>query len=356
MDETLEMWRELTEAPGVPGNEKAVRSLMQRYLEPMGELLTDNIGSIVCRKVGQAEQPKVLIAGHLDEIGFMVTRITDEGFLKFQTLGGWLSQVMLAHRVNIYTRNGPLLGVIGAKPPHLLSPEERKKLVEIKEMYIDIGASSKDEAESWGVRPGDQIVPASSFTQMRNEQLLLAKAWDNRVGCIAVIEMLKRLQDESHPNTVYGAATVQEEVGLRGARTTANLVEPDVSIALDTAIAGDTPGIAPDEASSKLGKGPVLLVFDASMVPHTELRDLVADVAAEEKIPLQFDKMDKGGTDAGAFHISGRGVPSVVLGVPTRYIHSHNAILHREDINQTAALLAAVCKRLDADTVNRLKS
>ncbi len=355
MDQTLEMLRELTQAPGVPGQERAVRQVMQRYLEPLGELVTDNIGGIACRKVGNPDGPNILVAGHLDEIGFLVTRITDEGFLKFQTLGGWLSQMMLAHRVDVYTRQGPIHGVIGSKPPHLQTPEERKKLIDIKEMYIDIGASSKEEAESWGVRRGDQVVPHSPFTVMRNEQLLLTKAWDNRVGCAVAIEVLRMLQEETHANIVYGGANVQEEVGLRGARTMANLVEPDISFAIDTGIAGDTPGITPDEASAKMGQGPVLLIYDASMIPHTGLRDLLIDVAEEENISLQYDRMAMGGTDAGAFHISGRGVPSLAIGVPTRYIHSHNAILHLEDLRNTARLIVAVCKRLDRETVTQVK-
>jgi endoglucanase len=343
-------------APGIPGQEKAVRSIMRRYMEPLGELLSDNLGGIACRKTGQQGGPKILVTGHQDEIGFMVTRITDEGFLKFQTVGGWLSHTMLAQRVAVQTRQGEIIGIIGAKPPHLQSPEERKKLVEIKEMFIDIGATSKDEATEWGVQPGNQIVPVSPFTQMRNPKLLMTKAWDNRVGCALAVELMKRLQGINHPNVVYGAATVQEEVGVRGARTMANLVEPDISFALDTSIAGDTPGITPDDVTAKMGKGPVVFIYDASMIPHTGLRDLAMDVAAAADIPVQTDRLAMGGTDAGALHVSGRGVPSLVIGVPTRYIHSHNAIMHIDDFNNAAALLVALVKRLDEKTVQQLKA
>jgi len=356
MDETLQMLRELTEAPGVSGYETAVRQVVRRYVEPLGEILTDNLGSIAARKVGRSDGPKVMLAGHLDEVGFMVTRITDEGYLKFQTLGGWWEQVMLAQRVEIHSRTGPIIGVIGSKPPHLLEPEARKKMVEKSAMFIDIGAASREEAESWGVRPGDPIVPVSPFTLMQNEKLMLAKAWDNRLGCALAIETLRQLKNQAHPNVVYGAGTVQEEVGLRGATTTTNLIEPDIGIALDTAIAGDMPGVSPDEAAGKIGQGPVLLLYDASMIPHVGLRNLVIDTAAAENIPLQFDTMARGGTDAGKIHLFGAGVPSLVIGAPVRYIHTHAAILHRDDFDQTVRLLVALVKRLDMETVQQLKA
>lgn len=356
MDATLTMLRDLAEAPGVPGQEGAVREVMRRYLEPLGDVITDNLGGIAGVRSGQADGPKIMLAGHLDEIGFLVTRITDEGYVKFQTLGGWWDQVMLAHRVEIYTRNGPIIGVIGSKPPHILSQEERNKVFEKKHMFIDIGAGSKAEAQSWGVRPGDMVVPVGPFQQMRNSELLMAKAWDNRFGCALAIEVLRRLHGTLHPNRVYGVGTVQEEIGLRGAATMTNVIAPDIGFALDTGIAGDTPGMNPDEASGKLGSGPVILLYDASMAPHTGLRDLVIDTAASEDINLQFDVMPGGGTDAGRMHIFGAGVPSLVLGVPVRYIHTHTAIMHRGDFEQAARLLAAVIQQLDAEKVAALKA
>ncbi|TCS83523.1 M42 family metallopeptidase [Tepidibacillus fermentans] len=353
-DQTLQMLKELTEAPGVPGNEGPAREVMRKYISPYAdEVFTDHLGSLIARKGDKG--PKILIAGHLDEVGFMVTRITDEGFLKFQPLGGWWEQVMLAQRVTVHTRKGEVIGIIGSKPPHILPAEARKKPVEKKDMFIDIGATSKEEAEEFGVRPGDPITPISPFTVMKNPKMLMAKAWDNRIGCAIAIEVLKRLKNEQHPNIVFGAGTVQEEVGLRGAQTVVNTVQPDIAFAIDVGIAGDTPGITADEAASKMGKGPQILLYDATMVPHRGLRDFVINIAEEEKIPFQFDAMAGGGTDAGRFHLHGKGVPSLVIGIATRYIHSHAAIIHRDDFEQAVELLVKVIKRLDEDTVNQIK-
>lgn len=356
-DETLQLFKELTEAPGAPGFEGPVREILARRMAPLADrVYTDNLGSLVAEKRGTTASPRVMIAGHMDEVGFLVTRITDEGFLKFQPLGGWWSQVLLAQRVQVITRNGPIEGVIGSVPPHILPEEKRKKPVEIKDMFIDVGATSREEAESFGIRPGDPVVPICPFTVMKNEKLLMAKAWDNRIGCAVAALVLQELKDKEHPNTVYAVGTVQEEVGLRGAQTSANLIEPDVAFAVDVGIAGDTPGVSKDEALAKLGGGPQVLIVDATLIPHTGLRDLVIDTAKELGIPIQFDAMPGGGTDAGRFHLQGQGVPSIAISIPTRYIHSHAAILHRDDVERTVRLLVALIQRLDAKTVAKLKA
>ena len=351
MDDTLKMLRELTEAPGPSGFEEPVRQIMRRYLEPIGEISTDNLGGVICRK-GESG-PRIMLAGHMDEIGFMVTRITAEGFLKFQPLGGWWDQALAAQRVEVYTRQGPIIGVIGSKPPHVMTAEERQKVYEKKDMFIDIGASSREEAESFGIRPGNPIVPFSPFTAMHNPKLLMAKAWDDRFGCALAIEVLRQIR--SHPNLLYAVGNAQEEVGLRGATTTTHMIAPDVGFVLETSIAGDTPGIEPDEARGKLGHGPVILLYDGSMIPHTGLRDLVIGVAETEHIPLQLDSLATYGTDGARIQVFGAGVPTIVVGVPVRYIHSHAAIMHRDDFDNAARLLVAVVKRLDAETVQGLR-
>lgn len=358
MDEKLQMLKELTEAPGVPGQEGPVREVMSRYLAPLGEVLTDNLGSIVGYKTGEGvdgdQAPRVLIAGHLDEVGFLVTMINDDGFLKFQTLGGWWEQVMLAQRVTVRTRKGDIVGVFGSKPPHILSPEERKKMVDKSDMFIDIGVTSKEEAMELGARPGDPVIPVGPFTVMANEKMLLAKAWDNRFGCALAVQTLKELGN-SHPNTVYAGATVQEEVGLRGAQTLSHMVKPDVAISLDVGIAGDTPGIKAHEAQGKLGKGPVIFIYDGSLIPNLKLRNLFADTAEAENIPYQFDSLSAGGTDGGRFQLAVDGVPSINLGIPSRYIHSATSIVNLDDFDNATRLLVAVINKLDADMVAELK-
>ena len=355
LDETLTMLKDLTDAKGIPGNEREVREVMKKYIEPYADEITyDGLGSLIAKKTGKEGGPKIMVAGHLDEVGFMVTQIDEQGFLRFQTVGGWWSQVMLAQRVTIVTRNGDVTGIIGSKPPHVLSPEARKKPVEIKEMFIDIGASSREEAEQWGVRPGDMVVPYFEFTVMNNEKMLLAKAWDNRIGCAIAIDVLKQLKAVDHPNVVYGVGTIQEEVGLRGARTATSAIQPDIGFAVDVGIAGDTPGISEKEALSKMGKGPQIILYDASLVSHKGLRDFVTDVADEQNIPYQFDAIAGGGTDAGSIHLTHNGVPALAITIATRYIHSHAAMLHRDDYENAVKLIVEVIKRLDRETVDKI--
>jgi len=355
LDETLTMLKDLTDAKGIPGNEMEPREIMKKYIEPFAdEIQTDGLGSLIAKKVGDENGPKIMIAGHLDEVGFMITQIDKNGFLRFQTVGGWWSQVMLAQRVTIVTEKGDITGVIGSKPPHILSAEVRKKPVDIKVMFIDIGASSREEAMEWGVRPGDMAVPYFDFTVMNNEKHLLAKAWDNRIGCAIAINVLKNLKDEKHPNVVYGVGTVQEEVGLRGAKTAGNKVQPDISIAVDVGIAGDTPGVSEKEAMGKMGDGPQIILYDASMVSHKGLRDLVTKTADELGIPYQFDAIPGGGTDAGATHLVHEGAPSLAITIATRYIHTHAGILHRDDFENAVKLITEVVKRLDRKMVDEI--
>ncbi|MGK7377964.1 M42 family metallopeptidase [Planococcus sp. 1R117A] len=356
MDETLTMLKELTDANGIAGNERQPREVMKKYIAPFADSVeTDGLGSLIARKEGAADGPKIMIAGHLDEIGFMISQIDDRGFLKFQTVGGWWSQVMLAQRVTITTRSGKeIIGVIGSKPPHILTPEARKKPVEIKDMFIDIGASTREEAKEWGVTPGDMVTPYFEFHVMNNDKMLMAKAWDNRIGCAIAIDVLKGLKGVDHPNIVYGVGAAQEEVGLRGAKTAASKIQPDIGFAVDVGIAGDTPGISSQESNSKMGAGPQILLYDASMVSHRGLRELVLDTAEEAGIPYQFETMPGGGTDAGSIHLTANGVPSLSIGVATRYIHSHAGILHRDDYENAVKLIIEVIKKLDKDTVARI--
>jgi putative aminopeptidase FrvX len=352
MDRTEKLLQELTDAHGVPGHEAEVRAVMRRRLAPLGTVSQDRIGSLICAlKAPRKGGPRVMLAAHMDEIGFMVRLITDEGFIRFVPLGGWFDQVLLGQRMLVKTGRGDLVGVIGSKPGHLLTQEERTKVVEKKNMYIDIGACSKQQVEAAGVRVGDPIVPDSRFTVLAGGKTYLAKAFDDRVGCALLVEVLEALSRQPAPGAVHGAATVMEEVGLRGAETSVELIDPDVAIVLESGIAGDVPGIKPEESATKLGKGPDMFFYDREMIPNLKLRDLVIETAAKLKIPLQLSAIEGGATDGARIHLHRAGVPTVVVAVPARHIHSHASIIHRDDYDGTLKLVVALVRKLDARTV-----
>lgn len=289
----------------------------------------------------------------MDEVGFMVTQITKNGMLRFQTLGGWWSQVLLAQRVQVMTKNGPVIGVVGSIPPHLLSDAQRTKPMDIKNMLIDIGADSYEDAIEIGVKPGQQIVPICPFTPMANEKKIMAKAWDNRYGCGLAIELLKELKDETLPNTLYSGATVQEEVGLRGAQTAANMIQPDIFYALDASPANDASG---DKTQfGQLGKGALLRIYDRTMVTHRGMREFILDTAETHNIPYQYF-ISQGGTDAGRVHTSNSGIPSAVIGVCARYIHTHASILHVDDYAAAKELITKLVRATDKTTLETIKN
>ena len=360
MDKTLQFLKDLVEAHGTPGAESAGGP--RAGAPPQGRRdasATTGSAASSARSAARPrardrapEPPRVMLAGHLDEVGFMVKSVTKEGFVKFLPLGGWWGHVVLAQRLIIKTRKGDVAGVVGSKPPHEIREEDRRKVLEIKDLYIDVGASSGwDVRKQLDIRPGDAIVPDSPFTVMANPDLLLAKAWDNRIGCAIAAEVARRLQGVPHPNTLYAVGTVQEEVGMRGAQTSAFKIQPDVGLALDVGIAHDTPGAEGDE---KLGGGPLIVVYDASAIPSRGLLDLVVDTAKKLRIPLQFEAVERGGTDAGRIHLNGQGVPTLSMGIPARYIHSHVSIISRKDFELAVKLLVALVKRLDRKTVDGL--
>jgi len=354
MDATQAMLKELTEGFGPPGHEDEIATQMRKHLKGLGEISQDGLGSIICKQKGTSDEPRILVGGHMDEVGFMVKGITPEGFIKFLPMGGWWGHVLLAQKVKIRTKGGDVLGVVGSKPPHELQEEERRKVLELKDMFIDVGATSYfDVKKKLGIRAGDPIVPDAPFSVMNNERLYLAKALDNRVGCALVVDTLRKLKATSHPNTFYGVATTMEEVGLRGAQTSVASVKPNVAIAVDVGIAHDTPGSIGD-GDEKLGAGVGILVYDATLVPNRKLRDLAVEVCEKNKITYHLGTVERGGTDAGRFHIYDTGIPSLVIFIPTRYIHSHSTIMDRKDYDQAVRLLTELTKRLDKKTVASL--
>jgi putative aminopeptidase FrvX len=341
-----QIFEELTQIAGAPGFEQEVRRVMHFHLSTYThEIIQDRLGGIFGVKEGNKSGPKVLVAGHMDEIAFLITKITADGFLKFQTLGGWWSQVMLAQRVDIVTRSGEkVAGVIGSIPPHLLSEKQKQKPVELAQMFIDIGAKNDEQVQEWGISPGDVAVPHGPFIELEGGARILAKAWDNRFGCGIAIELLAGLQQMTHPNIVYAGATVQEEVGLRGAGVAAHLIEPDVFFAVDVGPAADTPGI--DNGLGRLGEGVLIRLLDRTSITSPGMREFLLSTAEAENIPYQLF-VSQGGTDAGTVQRTRYGVPSATIGICARYIHSHTAIADKEDMEATKKFVIALIKRLD---------
>ena len=347
----VELLRKLTTVNGVSGFESEVAKVIESEMKGFTKISYDKMGSIVCTKRGTSDSPKIMLPGHMDEVGFMTKLITPEGYLKFVSLGGWIHSQLPSQRVIVHTHKGDLIGVVGSKAPHLMSEEERKRPLDKKALFVDIGAKDKKDAEKLGVRPGDPIIPDSPFAVMANPDYILAKAWDDRIGCAIFIEVINALKNKKHPNTVYGVGTVQEEVGLRGARTSANKVNPDVALVCDVGLAQDYPG--GEKALGILGKGPQINLYDRGMIPNLRLRDFVIETAKKKKIPYQLEALEGGATDGAMIHIHAEGVPSIYIGVPTRYIHSHSGIIHRADYENTVKLITEVVLRMDAKTVKK---
>ena len=288
MKNSVELLKALTDVDGIAGHEMTVKSLMHDYLNPISdEIIEDNLGGIFGKKNAVNSSKSLMVAGHLDEIGFVVTKIDEQGYLKFTPIGGWWNQVMLSQKVTITTDEGKKIrGIIGSKPPHVLSPEERKKTVDIKDMYIDIGVKSKKEAEQFGIELGNMITPYSEFEALANNKYLTAKAFDNRYGCALAIDVLDNLKNEQIDIDLYAGANVQEEVGLRGAKVAANTIKPDLAIAVDVAVAYDTPGLS-QLSETALGEGPVVIIMDASNVGHVGLTKHIKQIAKQHNINIQ---------------------------------------------------------------------
>jgi endoglucanase len=353
---SLTVFKRLVESFGPSGFEYEAARIIKEYMAPFAdEIISDKLGTVAYVAKGTASQPRVLLAGHIDEVGFVISGIDAQtGFLTFHPLGGWWDQVLLGQRVIIRTNKSSLQGVISAKPPHLLPEEERKKTVESKNMYIDIGVSSKQEAEKAGIEIGNPAVPWSPFTLINERNVAMGKAFDDRVGAFVMMEVIRQIQEAeiSHPNMIYAAATVQEEVGLRGAKTIAHMVDPNVALVLEVDIAGDVPGIKQTQAPTKMGKGPTLLTYDRSMIPNQLLKNFVIKTAKEAHLPLQLSHAYRGGTDAGRIHINRAGCPSIVIGVPTRHIHSHVGLFNLQDAEDAVHLVIELLKSLDKKRVN----
>jgi endoglucanase len=314
-----------------------LREIVKRELEGWAdEIKTDSMGNLICTKNGG--KPEIMVAAHMDEIGFVVKYIDEKGFIRVAPIGGWFSQIALAQRVVLYGKK-KIYGVIGCKPPHLMKDEERKKAVEIKDMFVDVGASSKEEVLEMGINVGTPVALDREVVELANGRLT-GKAFDNRVGVAVMIEAVKRSKADI---TIHAVATVQEEVGLKGARTSAFAIEPDAAIAVDSCVAADFPGSETAHMDVKLGKGAAITVIDASgrgLITSPKVLRWLTETADKHNIPYQLEVAEGGTTDATAINLTKAGIPAGVVSVPARYIHSPVEVVDIKDVESAVEIVA----------------
>jgi putative aminopeptidase FrvX len=353
-DETVQLLQALADAPGPSGFEEPVRKIMVDRMKPLSDKLSyDGLGSVIAVQGGSG--PRIMVDAHMDELGCVVRRVTNEGYLTMQMLGGWLDQALVDQRWTIIGSKGPVRAVTGIRDIHIVPQEERTKVFPRESVFLDVGAKNSAEVAALGIAPGDPVVPDAPFAVMNGTQNYLGKAWDDRVGCAVIIAAMQKLAKAAHPNQIYWVATVQEEIGLRGAHTAADLVKPEIGIAIEGGVTRDAPGVHPEEAQELLGAGPAIFLYDSSALPNRKFVSMVKQVAKEKSIPLQPDLIQGYGDDSAEIQKSNGGVPTVNMVVPVRYTHSHNGIMNRGDFDHMVNLLVAILQGLDAKAVANLR-
>ncbi len=331
----IELLRELVEAHGAPGAEQDLREIVRRELSPFGEVKTDAMGSVIAVKKGTGGK-KVMIAAHIDEIGFVVKHIDKDGFIRIAALGGWDPRQMNSQRVRVRTKNGLLPGVLmhGTKPAHLLSDSEKASGQKLDDFFVDTGLSGDAVREQ--VEVGDTVTMYRPMEQIGS--LISSKAMDDRVGVFVMIEAIKKMG--AHSADIYAVATTQEEIGLRGAAAAGAAIAPDVVIALDITLANDIPGVPESESITKLGKGTAIKVLDSSLICHPKIVSHFREIAKRDGIPHQIEVLTRGGTDAGGVQRLHGGIPAFTLSIPTRYVHTVNESVHEADVQASIDILA----------------
>jgi putative aminopeptidase FrvX len=347
--------QKLSDAAGPPGAEEPVRAIMVGEMKGYTSepIRYDGLGSVIAQqgKTG----PRIMIDAHMDELGGMVRRVTKDGFVTMQMLGGWLDQALLGQRWIIIGSKGPVHGVTNIRDIHIVPQDERGKVYPREAIFLDVGARSAEEAAEMGLSPGDPVVPDSPFMVLNGSKNYLGKGWDDRIGCAVLVEAMRRTATMAHPNQLFYVATTQEEIGLRGARTATQTVKPDIGIAIEGGISGDTPGSKPDETQAKLGAGPGMFLYDSSTLPNRKLVAFTRKTAAANKLPLQADLVQGYGDDSAEMQMQNGGTPTINLVVPVRYTHAHNGVVNRQDFDQMVDLVVAMLMQLDAKTVSQLR-
>jgi putative aminopeptidase FrvX len=329
----------LSNACGVTGRETHVRELLSQLLKPYAdEIQVDRMENVIAVKKGKPKKPKIMLAAHMDEVGLMVKTITKDGFIQFAKMGGIDDRVLLAQKVMVYGKNATFPGIIGSKPPHIQKEEDRKKIISADDLFIDVGATSREDASNMGIAVGDSVGFDIKYVKL-GKDTVVGKAFDNRAGCITMVEAMRLL--EKTECTVCAVGTVQEEVGLRGAAAAAFGVDPDLAIALDVTIAGDVPGVREYDTTVKMGKGPAFTISDSGLITPPRILRWLIDTAQEHNIPYQIESGLLGSTDAARISITRQGIPCGNISIPTRYIHAPVGMLNLADIENAAKLTTA---------------
>ncbi|MBO5368049.1 M42 family metallopeptidase [Methanocorpusculum sp.] len=332
----------LSNANGISGAEGAVAKIIRDEVAPyVDEIKTDRMGNLVAIKKG--DDFKIMLAAHMDEIGLMVQYIDEKGFIRFVGVGGWYNPVLVSQRVILHGEKGDVPGVLGMKPPHVMEEADRKKPIELANLFIDVGAHSAEEVEAMGITVGTTVTIDRDYQPLAGT-VVTGKALDNRVGCAMLIGALKEMETK---HTIYAVFTVQEEVGLKGAKTAAFSLNPDVAIATDVTIPGDSPGIERRKAPVFMGEGPVVVMVSASGRGHLadpRMVDWLKKTAKKHDIKIQLEVGDGGNTDASAINFERGGIPSVPVSVPARYIHSPVEVIDLKDLQGAIELLRLAVK------------
>ena len=352
----LNTLKQLSEAFGPSGFEEEITTIISNEFKSLNsfKITEDGLGSVIFSKQNNSSLPIVSFVAHTDEVGYLVKYIDDNGFIKVQNLGGWLSQSMINQRWTIRTENKDIIGVSGIKTIHVMTPEERRSFYKTNnELFIDIGAKNKKDAIDIGIKPGNPIAPYSKVVELKNDRLL-GKAWDDRVGCAMLIELAKKVDDITLPYNLNFVFTTQEEIGLRGAMTSAYVTNSDICINLEVGVAGDFSYMTKDEAQEELGLGPSIFLHDSSMLPDKNLQNYIERIASDNGINLQYEVLAGYGEDGAMYQKSRKGIPAINLGIPTRYLHSHNSVIDLNDYINGINLVDHILNDLNLDKINSI--
>lgn len=352
----LNILKQLSEAFGPSGFEEEVNRIISNEFNSLNSFKRneDGLGSVIFSKHVDSSLPVISLVAHMDEIGYLVKYIDDNGFIKVQNLGGWLSQAMINQRWIIRTDNKDIIGISGIKTIHVMTPEEKRGFYKTNnELFIDIGAKNKSDAIDIGIKPGNPIAPYSKVVELKNDRLL-GKAWDDRIGCAMLIDLAKKIDDATLPYNLNFVFTTQEEIGLRGAMTSAYVTNSDICINLEVGVAGDFEYMSKDESQEELGLGPSIFLHDSSMLPDKNLQNYIERIAADNDINLQYEVLAGYGEDGAMYQKSRKGIPAINLGIPTRYLHSHNSVIDLNDYSNGLNLVNHILNDLTPGKVNSI--